>query len=328
MRSKRRCSQAMTALNSVSRSSAPSSTNLNLPDRSRDVVDDMPENVTDLPDYLSDRRNPGVDEKIRDTYENQKAEQEADQARYDAGLAANPQLADLVENTSTETATLRQQVKTDADAILSGAAALAADAAGMKLVAADWQNGEDGSTFALKKDTAYIIHALSNLQTSAAVTDGTETPPVQTVDKTALEAAIGAKKPSIPRSTPTTPSPACRRRSQTRRPCRRTTPHQTEVDAAAQGAGRRRQGLKKDDPSSRRPPCKRRSATLRPWTPRKYTEESVAAMQEALEQGRRREQRTRRARRPRSTLPRRRSERRYRRARRKSPDPTSTRPRC
>ena len=173
---------------------------LNLPEIDPAVIDEMPEKVTDFPNWLSSRlqSQEGLVGEAKARYEEQKAEQEADQARYDAGIAANPQLEPLIQDTGSETATLRQKVQTDADAIMDGAAALAA-AEGMRLVAAQWQNdGDEAMTVALTAGTTYIIHTLSNLETSAAVTDGTVTPddPDPTaVDKTVLDKAIrDAKK--------------------------------------------------------------------------------------------------------------------------------------
>ncbi len=259
---------------------------LNLPSIDRDVVENLPEKVTDLPDYLSGAIRDN--EKIRDTYENQKAEQEADQARYDAGLAANPQLADLVENTSTETATLRQQVKTDADAIMSGAAALAADAAGMKLVAADWQNTESSSlSVTLAKGVTYIIHALSNLTTSASVTDSTVTPPEPTVDKTALNEAITDAK-AVDTDLYTEDSVAAMQEALGKAEAvqKNDAATQTEVDDAAKALNDAVKALKKkDDPT---PQTVDKSALEKAIADAKaveaglYTEDTVAAMQEAL----------------------------------------------
>ena len=172
---------------------------LDLPTIDPEIIDEMPANVTDLPDWLSARlqSSEGAVGEAKQKVDDLRAEQAADQARYDAGIAANPQLAGLVDNTSVETASLRQQVKTDADAIMAGASALAAGD-GLQLVAAQWLNtGDSGMAVDLKAGTTYIIHALTNLDASVSVTDGTVTPvdpPVQTVDKKALDKAISDAK--------------------------------------------------------------------------------------------------------------------------------------
>ena len=162
---------------------------LSLPTIDPAIIDEMPANVTDLPDWLSERlqSSEGAVGEAKAKYDQQKAEQEADQARYDAGIAANPQLAALVDDNSVETASLRAKVKTDADAIMNGATALAADS-GMKLVAADWQN-DTGVSAALEKGKTYVVHALTAPDVAAPAVQPT-TQPDTGVDKSALQDAI------------------------------------------------------------------------------------------------------------------------------------------
>ena len=165
---------------------------LNLPTIDKSVLDELPANVTDLPNFLTERiqSNEGLVGEAKARYEEQKAQQEADQARYDAGIAANPQLAALVDDKTVETASVRQQVQTDADALLSGAAALAASE-GMELKAAQWLNTEDDVlTVAMTAGTTYVLHALSNLPAAVGVVKTGEEPPAPVVDKTALQKAI------------------------------------------------------------------------------------------------------------------------------------------
>ena len=165
---------------------------LNLPTIDKSVLDELPANVTDLPNFLTERiqSNEGLVGEAKARYEEQKAQQDADQARYDAGIAANPQLAALIDDKTVETASVRQQVQTDADAILSGAAALAASE-GMELKAAQWLNTEDDVlTVPMTAGTTYVLHALSNLPAAVGVVKTGEEPPAPVVDKTELQKAI------------------------------------------------------------------------------------------------------------------------------------------
>ena len=168
--------------------------NLDLPAIDKDTVEALPDNVKDLPAYLSNEME--TNEKIRDAYNEQKAELEADEAAYEAEAAQLPNAEALVNNTSVETASLRDKVQSDADAIMGSGTALAADGAnGMKLVAAQWLNDENGAmTVPLTAGTAYTIHALSNMPLSVTVTQSGEQPPTPDVDKSALEKAVNSAK--------------------------------------------------------------------------------------------------------------------------------------
>ena len=271
--------------------------NLNLPTIDKEIVDEMPADVAEFPDWLSARlqSSEGLVGEAKAKYDEQKAQQDADQARYDAGIAANPQLEALVDDTSVETAALRQQVKTDADAILSGARSLAAGDSGMKLVAADWLNTEDGSlTVALEKGKTYVVHALSNLTTSASITDGAETPddpPAQTVDKTALEKAISDAK-AVDTEPYTAESVAAMNAALADAEAVQADADatQAEVDAAAKALNDAVKALEKQQGEPTDPPVQPADKTAleqaiadaKAVETDKYTDESVSAMNAAL----------------------------------------------